>query len=236
MSKARIYIRPDEIRNSLLISDSETIHKIRDVLRLEVNEEIYVFDGCGKEYSCQISEISKKSILLTKVKLLRKSSPPAQKVTLAFPLEKENRVDFILQKAAELGVWKFIPFICRRSIQIKPSANKLERWQRIAVEAARQSRRLWTPEVDSVLDLGSLGKLSFDLKLVGELSGRRLDKKFDKKIKNILIAIGPAGDFTDGEYKELKNRSFQPIKLSDNLLRTETAAVFAVGLVNNFLR
>lgn len=236
MSKIRIYFPPSRIADQLKVNDRAIIHKIKDVLRLKTTEPLSVFDGCGKEYSYQVAEVTKKAILLKEGKLLRKTQPPVKKITLAFPLEKEDRVDFILQKASELGVWEFTPFICQRSIQIQPSANKLERWQRIVVEASRQSQRLWMPQINPVLDFNDLGELGFDLKLVGKLAGKQLSKKFDKTIKNVLVAVGPVGDFTDDEYKKLDSNGFQPVKLSDNLLRTETAAVFAVGLVNNFLR
>jgi len=235
MSKVRIYINSSQIADTFRISDKATIHKIKDVLRLKQSEYIYLFDGCGKEYSYHIQKVTKKSILVKKDKLLRQSQPRLKKINLAFPLEREERVDFILQKATELGVWKFIPFTCQRSIQTKPSVNKLNRWKRIVIEASRQSQRLWVPEIEDPLSLKDVSKEAFDLKLVGKLSGRRLTKKFDKKIKNVLVIIGPVGDFSEAEYEKLETQGFYPIELSENLLRTETAAIFAVGLINNLL-
>lgn len=235
MSKIRIYIHPSQIADRLKLSDKATTHKLKDVLRLKTTEEVYLFDGCGKEYSYRIEQLTKKSALLVKEKLLGQSLLPVKKVTLAFPLEREERVDLILQKCTELGVWKFLPFTCQRSIQVKPSVQKVNRWKRIVIEAARQSQRLWIPEVEESLSLSDISKGEFDLKMVGKLRGKSLTKKFDKRIKDILIAIGPVGDFSQAEYQQLETQGFYPIKLSENLLRTETAAMFAVGLINNLL-
>ncbi|MBU1112812.1 MAG: 16S rRNA (uracil(1498)-N(3))-methyltransferase [Candidatus Omnitrophica bacterium] len=235
MSKIRIYIKPGQIEDSISITDRDTTHKIKDVLRLKAQQPVYVFDGCGKEYLYSIKQLSKKSISLTKEKLLRQAASPANTVTLGFPLEKEDRVDFILQKCTELGVFRFIPFISQRSLKVKPSANKLNRWQRIIIEAARQSQRLWIPEISETLALDGIDKQGFDLKIVGSLAGQSLIKKINKAVRDVLIVIGPVGDFSQTEYKDLNHKGFKAIKLSENLLRTETAAMFSVGLINNFL-
>lgn len=234
MSHIRIYIKPDQISDIVKISDKALIHKIKNVLRLKRLEQIYLFDGWGKEYIYRLEEVAKKSILLKKEKLVKESPYPARRVTLGFPLEKEERVDFILQKSTELGVWKFIPFICERSLQRRSSTNKLSRWRRIIIEAARQSQRLWIPEIEETSNFKDICKRDFDLKLVGSLGGKTLDKKFDKRIKDILVIVGPVGDFSEAEYKKLKEKGFSEILLAANLLRTETAAMFAVGLINNF--
>ena len=235
MSKIRIYIKPEQLKDSLLISEQDTVHKIKDVLRLKSTECIYVFDGCGREYLYFVKQVNKNSILIDKERLSRETSLNTKKITLGFPLEREERIDFILQKCTELGVFKFCPFISERSLKAKPSPNKFIRWQRIAAEAARQSQRLWIPQINEPVTLEDIDQPGFDLKFVGSLSGESLTKKIKKNFKNILIVIGPVGDFTENEYNRLKQRGFKAIKLSQNLLRTETAAAFSVGLVNYFL-
>lgn len=235
MGKTRIYIKATDIASTLTIDDEDVIHKLRNVLRLKKDKLIYIFDGCGKEYVYSIQESTKNSILLIKEKLAVNSSIPENKITLAFPLEKEERVDFILQKATELGVWNFIPFTCKRSIPVKPSAHKINRWCRIVIEAARQSQRLWIPEIQHTKNLKDIFSLNFDLKLVGSFNGKALSKNLVKGIKDVLIVIGPVGDFSDSEYNQFKTKGFKSIKLSQNLLRTETAAVFFVGMLNHYL-
>ncbi len=235
MSKIRIYIRPSQLKDSLLISDPDIVHKIKDVLRLKSTECIYVFDGCGKEYLYFVKQVDKHSILIDKERLSRQTGPAARNITLGFPLEKEDRVDFILQKCTELGVSKFIPFICERSLKVKPSPNKISRWQRIVAEAARQSQRLWIPQISETVALKDIGQPQFDLKFVGSLNGETLTKKINKKSKNILTVVGPVGDFTENEYNLLRQKGFKAVKLSENLLRTETAAMFLAGLINYFL-
>ena len=202
MSKTRMYIEPGQIEEFIQLKSRDAVHKLKDVLRLKESDCLCLFDGRGKEYVYHIEELSKKSILLKQEELLRSEPHPTKQVTLAFPLEREERVDFILQKCTELGALRFIPFVCQRSIQRKPSANKLVRWKKIINEATRQSQRLWIPKIEETLDFLDLAKVKSDLKLVGNISGKTISRKFDKKIKDVLIAIGPVGDFSDQEYQE----------------------------------
>lgn len=235
MSKIRIYIEPDKIATILKIDDRETIHKIKDVMRLKSSDDVYVFDGQGKEYSYKIKDVTKSSFTLKRRSLEMSQPLPKQRISLGFPILREERVDFILQKATELGVWQFIPFICERCIQKAPSPVKLLRWQKIIIEATRQSGRLWLPGLLSVVDFEQILSSKIKTKVAGFIEENTAEPSLLKKSEDILFVVGPVGDFSGDEYRRLKESGFNGLRLSKNILRTETAAVFGVGLINHLL-
>ncbi len=232
MSKMRIYIKPEKIENFLEVSDQSVIHKIRNVLRLKPKQEIFVFDGQGKEYVYVIKDISKKCILLKKEKELKRRCFLSRGVTLAFPVVKEEKVNFILQKATELGVRGFIPFVCERSLRGKLAKQKLERWKKIINGAAGQSGRLWMPDISEILDFKEVLRSNYKTKLAASVKGERLSSILDDKKEDILVLIGPEGGFSPLEYSQLEGDNFKFLKLSSHILRVETASIFSVGLIN----
>ncbi len=235
MSKARIYIKPHEIADFIQIKEKAILHKLCSVLRLKKGDEILVFDGKGKEYLYSIEELGKKCILAKKGAIAQKVSFSDKKVILAFPLTREERVDFILQKATELGVAGFIPFTCERSIKSGPSAKKKQRWNRIITEATRQSQGLWLPFLEDVVSFNELIKRNYKLKLAGSFEGKDLESILSKGVREVFIIVGPEGDFSLSEYGKLKGNKFKFVKLSSNILRVETACMFSVGLIRYFL-
>ena len=234
MSKVRIYIAKEKIACTILLEDREIVHKIKGVLRLESADLVYIFDGEGSEYVYEIIEVGKKAIRIEQKRVVREEADIDKKVILGFPLVGEERIDFILQKATELGVSGFIPFICQRSMRAK-SANKLKRWRKIVVEASRQSERLWIPFVSDILEFDELIKVKYKTKLAGFIEGEAIEGIGELKEKDIFMVVGPVGDFSADEYKRLKRRGFKFVRLSANILRVETAAVFSVGLIRYFL-
>lgn len=232
MSKIRVYIEPEKISDFIDLDEKGIIHKIKDVLRLKGNEELYVFDGKGREYLYKIKNFKNRSILIEKKAVEREQSLPRKKIILGFPFLKEEKIDFILQKATELGVFTFIPFICERSIRMVPSPNKLTRWKKIVTEAARQSERLWIPQIYDTLNFKEIAKSNYKVKLAAAFQGSNLEEIIDKQWEEILIIVGPKGDLTQHELAELKENNFQFVRLSSHILKAETAAIFAVGLIN----
>lgn len=232
MSKIRIFVAPEIISDNFTVNDWQLAHKLKDVLRLSPGDDIFVFDGCGHEYLCQLSEFNKQSFSLVKKKLHLSKPRNYPQVSLAFPLTQEEKIDFILQKATELGVDRFIPYICQRSlIQKPPSNNKLKRWQRIIVDALRQAQGFWLPQLEETVDFKQLLTIKADKKIAAIIDGMPLAKKELTKAKDILIVVGPKGDFSPEEINLFKKHDFYALKLSENILRTETAAIFAVGLL-----
>ncbi len=237
MSKIRIYIEQERIKELVNVTDRGGVHKLCDVLRLKENDLIYVFDGKGKEYLYNIRNIDKRSVLIEKIKKEREEGPSTVKVVLGFPLMREDKIDFILTKATELGVDGFIPFISSRSLSAKPKETKLRRWHRIVIEAVRQCGRLWIPEISNVLEFDEVLRREFSLKLAASVNGMSPQEVLgvSKNIKDILVVVGPEGDFSFAEYEKLKSAGFKFLRLSENILRAETAAMFAIGVIKLWL-
>jgi len=232
MSKIRIYIQPKDINNFIEIKDKDLVHKIRNVLRLKKEDFLYVFDGQGKEYLYGIEAIAKKSVSIKRDSLSKSSPVPDRRIILGFPLVKEDKIDFILQKATELGAEGFIPFTCERSLKIKPAKQKLERWTRIIIEAVRQSGRLWIPDVSKILDFKEVIRSNYKVKLAASAAGEKLSHILNGKKEDTFVLIGPEGGFTPFECSQLEESNFEFFRLSSNILRVETASIFSVGLIN----
>jgi 16S rRNA (uracil1498-N3)-methyltransferase len=217
------------------ISNEDIIHKVKNILRLRTGERIFLFNGVGQEFVYEITAIRKESISVAAMGLAQSQDIPLPPITLGFPVLKEEKIDFILQKATELGVSSFIPFICERSITEAPSEKKYTRWQKIIVEAARQSQRLWSPELKETVDFETVLKTGCRLKFFGQQGEGNVKEIFRQDYGDIILLIGPEGDFSKEEVDQLQANSFKPVNLSVNTLRVETAAVFGIGLINYFL-
>lgn len=234
MSQTRIYISPEKVDDYIEIQDKGIIHKVRNVLRLGDDRELRVFDGRGREYIYKIERTEKRRIFIKKIQLIKESCPSKKRVILGFPLLREERIDFILQKATELGVSEFIPFTCQRSIKLKYLSGKLKRWYKIIIEASRQSQRLWIPIIRDIVNLDTVVTSDYSQKFVASINGESPEDMLSSGFRENLVIVGPEGDFSPAEYIELKENNFKFIKLSSNILRVETAAVFTVGLMNYF--
>ena len=235
MSEIRIHIEPSSIKDVLLIGDKDIVHKIYNVLRLRKGQAIVIFDGEGKEYIYNIESVNKRSLTIKKKEIIRDVPASNKKITLGFPLMKEEKIDFILQKATELGIFGFMPFISQRSLQNKPSLSKFVRWRKIIIEASRQSKRLYLPIISNTVSLAELAKKKYDAKFIASIEGSPLEILSGCKKNNVLILIGPEGDFSPKEYSAFQENHFQFIKLSQNILRSETAGMFFTGLMSYFL-
>ena len=129
MSKIRIYLEKDKLKPVIRISDKDICHKLKHVLRLNLKEKVFIFDGQGEEFSYWIRQINKKDIVLEKENLTVKSLRCKHKLILGFPLMRENKMDMVFQKATELGASGFIPFISQHSA-VKKKKSRNERWRK----------------------------------------------------------------------------------------------------------
>lgn len=211
----------------------EEAHHCRDVLRLRTGDEVEVFDGHGHAVRCRIAEMNKREIRLSPLHRFN-SSPLPVRITLAAAIIKKN-MDFIVQKATELGVAAIVPLVTERTI-VRP--DKATRWDEIALEACKQCGNNWLPEISAPQTLDSFlrdtGK--FDLKLVAALQPQA------KPLKSVLtrassacVMVGPEGDFTAEEYAAISTAGFQPITLGPLVLRADTAALYALSIVHHEL-
>ena len=204
-------------------------------MRVKVGEFFSLFNQSG-EWEVKINEISKGIVEFTVLKKLREKDNEKD-IWLAFTPIKSNFFNFMIQKATELGVRKFIPIITDRTIVRKINYERIEK---IITEASEQSNRIKVPKVEKTQNLNSfLEKNNNKINIIfGDLNteNQNLDPKIKKEDKPICIVIGPEGDFTESEREKILNfKSVQSLKINNNILRTETAAISALSIVNYFL-
>jgi 16S rRNA (uracil1498-N3)-methyltransferase len=223
-------------KEQITLSLDETRH-LRDVLRLREGEKVNVFDGAGKEFLCEIETISKKETALKIIKETAPSSPESDlDLTLAVALLKGEKFDLVIQKAMELGVCKIVPLNTRRAdVRLKDADKKQERWQKIALEACKQSGRAQLMQIELPVDFEKFIKRAADgaCILFAERGGASFSTiKADKKITAI---VGSEGGWEDSEIELAASNGFQIITLAGRILRAETAAIaISAVLQNNF--
>lgn len=236
----RLFIPSQNISsNKIIVSDKPQIHYFKDVLRLKIKDTIIVFDERGNEYICFIKEMLKNAVQL-KIKEKRPSKKSSRtQVSLACAMPKHSKMDEIIDKLTQLGVESIIPLETERVIVKLDKQKKIlrkKRWERIALNASQQSQRSTIPVIDSIKGIKEVLAESkdYDLKLIPTLSGeRKLLKEVldDCKPKNILVLIGPEGDFTPQEVDLAKKAGCIPIALGNLVLRVETAAVAVASFI-----
>jgi 16S rRNA (uracil1498-N3)-methyltransferase len=209
--------------------DKSQSHYLTKVMRLKENEVFSLFNKEG-EWEAKILGISKNIVEFKTLKQLRQNEN-IKELWLAFSPIKSNYQNFMIQKATELGITKFLPIIFDRTVVRK--INK-ERLKKIVIEASEQSNRINVPLIESPQTLDSfLKKDTMDL-IFTDLNSDNI--KVDKsKITNkpVCIIIGPEGDFSEAErYKILSFKGVQSVRINENILRSETAVITAISIVN----
>ena len=198
-------------------------------MRIKENEVFSLFNSEG-EWEAKILGISKNTIEFKIIKQLRQKEI-AKELWLAFSPIKSNYQNFMLHNATELGVTKFLPIIFDRTVVRKINKDRLEK---IVIEASEQSNRINIPMIESAQDLNDfLNKNSMDL-IFADLNSNI--KKVDKSKltdKPVCIIIGPEGDFSETEREKILSfKDVQSIKINENILRSETAVISAISIVN----
>ena len=229
------YFAKEKIDNLFLLEEKD-YHHIKNVMRMEENDLIeVVYDNIL--YLACIQNV-KENITITLEKLIKKEEVSDKKITLFIPFLKEQKLDFILQKSTELGVFKICLIPLERSIikaKEEKEAKKLERWTRILKEAAEQSKRLSVPQIEIISDI----KLLKDLDGLNLICSTKNNLKSIKKVmKNnsnfdiINIVIGPEGGLTLKEEEILESFGFIPITLGNRIMRAETVPLYLMSVFN----
>ena len=225
--------------DEFLLSKDDSYHvikvmrnKIGDFVEVVMDEEVYI---------CEIVAINNDDVTLIKKKRIDSDSELPCEVTIAQSLVKEQKMDYILQKSCELGVYKIIPLNTTRSVVKldKKETKKLDRWHKILKEASEQSKRVVIPTIEPVSSVADLTKLSYDLKIlctVNELS-TTLKRVLSKDLNGarIILVIGPEGGFTKEEEKILIDNGYISTSFGNRILRTETASLYALSIINYVL-
>ena len=231
MNNLRLFYQKKLSANLTGNLDKKQSHYVNKVMRLKENDKFNVFNESG-EWVAKINKILKGLIEFKIIKQLR-SKDNKKDIWLAFSPIKSNYFNFMIQKATELGVTKFIPIIFERSIVRK--INK-ERLNKIIIEATEQSNRISLPELENIFTLKNFLK-NFENKIdlvFTDLNSQQKNISFDSVYKNpICVIVGPEGDFSESERLEiLKFKDIRSLKLNDNILRSETAVISALSVIN----
>jgi 16S rRNA (uracil1498-N3)-methyltransferase len=198
-------------------------------MRIKEKEVFSIFNQNG-EWQAKVLKISKGVVEFKIVKQLKKKES-SKELWLAFSPIKSNYQNFMIQKATELGVTKFLPIIFDRTVVRKINNERLEK---IVIEASEQSNRLNVPKIEKAQNLKNFLNLnSMDL-IFTDLNSD--NKKIDKSKltdKPICIIIGPEGDFSEAEREQILSfKGVQPLKINENILRSETAVISAISIIN----
>jgi 16S rRNA (uracil1498-N3)-methyltransferase len=235
MTRRRFFAPPSAFnfsKQSVKLTADEARH-LREVLRLKPGDEVSVFDGAGREFCARVAQARREFAELE----LQNETEPARpesplRITLAVALLKGEKFDLVVQKATELGVTKFVPLITRYAdIKLRDEADatkRVVRWQRIALEAAKQSGRAWVPEVSAPTSLGSV--LKNPCFLFSEKEGHGLTQI---ETEEITAIIGSEGGWSDEELDEARAAGAEITTLGGRILRAETAAITAVALLQH---
>ena len=228
MSNIRLFYSKSLSLNLTDKLDKSQSHYVSKVMRIQENEVFSLFNNSG-EWEAKILNISKSIVEFNVTKQLRQKENPKE-LWLAFSPIKSNYFNFMIQKATELGVTKFLPVIFERTIVRKINKDRLEK---VIIEAAEQSNRITVPSIENSQKLKSF--LNNDMDLIFTDLNTTNTKIDNKKLstKPTCVIIGPEGDFSEEEREEiLKFNGVQPIKINENILRSETAVISALSIIN----
>lgn len=241
----RFYIPPENWNpDALALTDSEA-HHAREVLRMKRGERAVLFNGRGRETTAEIVDLAKSEIRFRK--LHESEMPPLRcRITLGQAIPKGKNMDLILQKAVEIGAAEIAPLISERTIvdlDKKEAEQKREKWQQIAIEAAKQCGQNWLPTIHTPQKLKDFfsHQPAHDLRLIGSLQPDALhlknilaeyrERRGDRPM-TVLMMVGPEGDFTPAELALAKTHGCLPITLGPIILRVETAAIYCLSVLS----
>ena len=231
MNNIRLFYQENLSNNLTGKLDKKQSHYIFKVMRIKENENFNIFNGFG-EWLAKVIKISKGIVEFKIIKQLR-AKENSREIWLAFSPIKSNYFNFMIQKATELGVTKLIPLIFERTVVRK--INK-ERLSKIVIEAGEQSNRINIPEIESLIKFEKfLIEYKEKINLIfTDLNSNQKKLDLSQFLKKPLcIIVGPEGDFSESErQKILKFNGVQCLKLSDNILRSETAVISALSVIN----
>ena len=228
MNNIRLFYQENLSNNLKGKLDKKQSHYISKVMRIKENEKFNVFNNAG-EWVAKIIKIANGFVEFRIVKQLR-SIENANEIWLAFSPIKSNYFNFMIHKATEIGVTRFIPILTERTIVRKLNEKRINK---IIIEASEQSNRLKVPSLDKLTKLDTFLKSNQNANIIfGDLNTN--NKKIDIKNKNPLcVLIGPEGDFSLKEREGiLKLKNIIPLKINDNILRSETAAISMISIIS----
>ncbi len=236
----RFFAELENITDSEISIYGEDVRHIKNVLRLEIGEKIEVSDKNGTDYICEISEVSKENVDCVILESFKSKGEAPIEIVLFQGLPKSTKMELIIQKSTELGVKEIVPLVTERCItkinDRKKEDKKIERWSKIAEEAAKQSKRGFVPVISPIMSFKeAIAHLSDeDMVLVPYENEDTVGLKSVLRGSNALkvnIVIGPEGGFEQSEIDSLKEIGAHSVSLGPRILRTETAGFTTSALI-----
>jgi 16S rRNA (uracil1498-N3)-methyltransferase len=241
----RFYLPPEQCRGAVLTLTGREAHHALHVLRVRPGERVVVLDGAGQELLCETQKTDGEELRLKVAQRNSIPAPPYQ-ITLLQAIPKGKIIENIIQKATELGAFRIVPLLSDRvviQLDDENAAAKAEKWRLTAIEAVKQCGSAWLPLVDTPVtpkEYLARGE-KFELPLIASLQsdGRHPRERFQtfheekrRLPKTVCVWVGPEGDFTPAEMSVIKSAGALPITLGRLVLRSETAAVYCLSVLN----
>lgn len=235
------FVSPDRVNEHDIIINGPDVNHIKNVLRMKAGEEILISNGQGQDYLCVISSIDEENVTASITDKSYSGTELKTRLWLFQALPKSDKMEFIIQKAVELGAYAIVPVKTSRCVvklDEKKSQNKLKRWNAIAQSAAKQSRRSIIPEVMMPMDF--IDALSyaktFDMNIIPYENYKDMEQTVKtlgniEEMNDIGIFIGPEGGFAEDEIEKAMALEVHPISLGRRILRTETAGMSILSVL-----
>lgn len=236
---SRFYVPREAVKAKTIVISGEEAHHIIDVMRLKPSDAIVAFDGTGREYAGIISSIANKTAVVEILSVREPAAASLARITLIQAIPKKAKMDYIVEKATELGVAAVIPVFTERTIPAwddKKKAACAARWRKIALEASKQCSRPDIPAVSEIRTFSeALKEASAGLALIAALTADAVGiKKAVSGFRggSVAVAIGPEGDFTPHEVGEAVASGFKPVSLGPRVLKSDTAGLAVLAILD----
>ena len=237
----RFFVEPEQTGGETIIITGNDVNHMKNVLRMKKGEHILISDGQEREYECEIVGLEEDAVEAKILDVFGSAAELPTKITLFQGLPKADKMELIIQKAVELGVYEVVPVSTKRAVvklDAKKAKKKVERWNTIALSAAKQAKRGRIPEVLPVMTLkeafGYAKELDASIIPYEDAKGIGHSREVMASLKgkgHIGVFIGPEGGFEDSEVQKAMELGIEPVTLGRRILRTETAGMTVLSIL-----
>ena len=237
------FVNPEQVEDGLIRITGSDVNHIKNVLRIRQGEEMLVSDGTGRDYLCQAEEIAGLEVTVRILETEEEGRELPSRIWLFQGLPKSDKMEFIIQKAVELGAAGIVPVSTRNTVvklDPKKEEAKVKRWQAIAESAAKQSKRSLVPRVSGIMTLKEafdyVESQGFSVRLIpyeheAGMDGTKTELDAAGPGQDIAVFIGPEGGFDEREIELALSKGVRPISLGRRILRTETAGLALLSVL-----
>ena len=237
------FVNPEQVEDGLIRITGSDVNHIKNVLRIRRGEEMLVSDGTGRDYLCQAEEIAGQEVTVRILETKEEGRELPSRIWLFQGLPKSDKMEFIIQKAVELGAAGIVPVSTRNTVvklDPKKEEAKVKRWQVIAESAAKQSKRSLVPRVSGIMTLKEafdyVESQGFSVRLIpyeheAGMDGTKTELDAAGPGQDIAVFIGPEGGFDEREIELALSKGVRPISLGRRILRTETAGLALLSVL-----